>query len=99
MQLGVVRLLPWELLCEVGCTMPEAVRCDVCGKLYSSRHVSSHKRLAHAKDKVPGSGVRERGIQTILDIYNTLSRENKKRVRAEIANMEQTGFPEENGVG
>jgi hypothetical protein len=79
--------------------MPEAVRCDVCGKLYSSRHVSSHKRLAHAKDKVAGSAAKDRGIQTILEIYNTLSHENKERVRAELASMEQQGRPEESCIG
>jgi DNA-directed RNA polymerase subunit N (RpoN/RPB10) len=79
--------------------MPEPVRCDVCGKLYSSSHVSSHKRLAHAKDKIAASAATERGIQTILEIYNTLSSENKKRVLAELASMERGGLPEENCVG
>jgi DNA-directed RNA polymerase subunit N (RpoN/RPB10) len=69
--------------------MPEPVRCDVCGKLYSSRHVSSHKRLAHAKNKVGGSAGPERGMKMILEIYNTLSTENKKRVLAQLANAAQ----------
>jgi hypothetical protein len=69
--------------------MPEAVRCDVCGKLYSSRHLNSHKRLAHAKNKVGGSAVTERGVKTILEIYNTLSPENKKRVLAQLASRDQ----------
>ena len=79
--------------------MPEPVRCDVCGKLYSSRHLSSHKRLAHAKDKLAGSAAKERGIQTILDIYNTLSSENKKRVLKALASVKQAGLPEEDCVG
>jgi hypothetical protein len=79
--------------------MPEPVRCDVCGKLYSSSRLSSHKRLAHAKDKLPGSVARERGIQTILDIYNTLSSENKKRVLEALASIEQGGLAGENCVG
>jgi len=45
--------------------------------------------LAHAKDKVGGSAATERGMKTILEIYNTLSAENKKRVLAELANAEQ----------
>jgi DNA-directed RNA polymerase subunit N (RpoN/RPB10) len=69
--------------------MPEPVRCDVCGKLYSSRHLNSHKRLAHAKDKVGGSAATERGVKTILEIYNTLSPEHKKRVLAQLASMDQ----------
>jgi hypothetical protein len=79
--------------------MPEPVRCDVCGKLYSSSHLGSHKRLAHAKDKVAGSAGREGAIQTILDIYNTLSSENKKRVLEELTSIGTTGLPEENCVG
>ncbi len=79
--------------------MPEPVRCDVCGKLYSSSHLSSHKRLAHAKDKLTGSAAIERAIQTILEIYNTLSSENKKHVLEELASIEQGGLPGENCVG
>lgn len=79
--------------------MPEPVRCDVCGKLYSSSHLSSHKRLAHAKDKVAGSAGRERAVQTILDIYNTLSSENKKRVLEELTSIGKVGLPGENCVG
>jgi DNA-directed RNA polymerase subunit N (RpoN/RPB10) len=69
--------------------MPEPVRCDVCGKLFSSSHVNSHKRLAHAKDRAAGATAPERGMKTILEIYSALSAENKKRVLAELASMEQ----------
>jgi DNA-directed RNA polymerase subunit N (RpoN/RPB10) len=69
--------------------MPEAVRCDVCGKLFSSRHLNSHKRLAHAKGKVTGSVAEEEGIKTILALYKTLSAENKERVLAQLAALEQ----------
>jgi len=68
--------------------MAEPVRCDICGKLYSSRHVSSHKRLAHAKEKFGGSAATERGIKAILEIYRTLSAEDKKRVLAQLADTE-----------
>ena len=76
--------------------MPEPVRCDVCGKLYSSRHLSSHKRLAHGKDKVAGraseptgsSGERD-DMKKILEIYKTLSAENRDRLRAQLAALEQ----------
>jgi len=63
--------------------MPEPVQCDICGKLYSSRHLSSHKRLAHAKHGA-GSGSGETQIKTILELYRALSAEHKKRVLAEI---------------
>ena len=76
--------------------MPEAVRCDICGKLYSSRHLSSHKRLAHGKEKLAGSPAaynssvtQQDGVKKILEIYKTLSAENKERLRAQLATLEQ----------
>jgi DNA-directed RNA polymerase subunit N (RpoN/RPB10) len=69
--------------------MAEPVRCDVCGKLFSSRHVKSHKRLAHPKGKVAVSVAEQDGIKTILDLYKTLSAENKERVLAQLAALEQ----------
>lgn len=76
--------------------MPEPVRCDVCGKLFSSRHLSSHKRLAHGKDKVAGrtseltgSGGERDGVKKILEIYKTLSAENRELLRAQLAALEQ----------
>ncbi len=68
--------------------MPKPVRCDVCGKLFSSRHLSSHKRLAHAKDKLAGAAGQD-GMKTILELYKTLSAEDKARVLAELAAREQ----------
>ena len=68
--------------------MPEPVRCDICGKLYSSRHLSSHKRLAHAKQGA-GSTSGETHIKTILELYKGLSEEHKKRVLADLAAGEQ----------
>jgi DNA-directed RNA polymerase subunit N (RpoN/RPB10) len=68
--------------------MPEPVRCDVCGKLYSSRHVSSHKRLAHAKPK-PGLTSEEDQMKTILELYQRLSAKHKKRLLAQLAADEQ----------
>jgi DNA-directed RNA polymerase subunit N (RpoN/RPB10) len=65
--------------------MAEPVRCDVCGKLFSSRHLSSHKRLAHAKGKLAVSVAEQDGIRMILDLFKTLSAENKERVLAELA--------------
>jgi hypothetical protein len=69
--------------------MPVPVRCDVCGKVFSSSHVNSHKRLAHPKDRAAGATAPEQGMKTILEIYSALSAENKKRVLAKLASMEQ----------
>lgn len=69
--------------------MPEPVRCDVCGKLFSSRHVSSHKRLAHPKQEA-GSSNQEDQMRTILVLYKTLSAEHKRRLLVQLAADEQT---------
>jgi hypothetical protein len=69
--------------------MSEPVRCDVCGKLFSSRHVKSHKRLAHPKAKVAVSVAEQDGMKMILDLYKTLSAENKERMLAQLATLEQ----------
>ncbi len=62
----------------------QLVRCDVCGKLFNSRHVKSHKRLAHPGDKV-GSAAERDAMEKILKLYETLSAENKRRVLALLA--------------
>ena len=68
--------------------MPEPVRCDVCGKMFSSRHLSSHKRLAHANLKSESISDQDK-VKTILSLFETLSAENKGRVIAQLAASEQ----------
>jgi len=62
----------------------EPVYCDVCGKLFSSRHIKSHKRLAHRSDKTVVDADQD-PIQAILDLYEALSVENRKLVLAKLA--------------
>ena len=69
--------------------MPEPVRCDVCGKLFSSRHLSSHKRLAHARQKSGRAADDQDGMKTILEIFRTLSEEDKKRVLEQLSALEE----------
>jgi len=45
------------------------------------RHVSSHKRLAHAKPK-PGLTSEEDQMKTILELYKRLSVQHKSASRA-----------------
>lgn len=49
--------------------MAQAVHCDICGKLISSSHIKSHKRLAHAEL-----------AEKILALFKSLSEEEKKKV-------------------
>ena len=68
---------------SAGGLMPEPVRCDVCGKLFSSRHVSSHKRLAHPKNK-QGWTSEDEQVRTIVELFQTLSSEHKQSVLARL---------------
>jgi DNA-directed RNA polymerase subunit N (RpoN/RPB10) len=65
--------------------MPEPVRCDVCGKLFSSRHLSSHKRLAHIRPRFGEATDQQSGMKTVLELFKNLSAENKERVLAQLA--------------
>src|SRR5260370_42225862 len=76
-----------EFLCEVF-SMPEPVRCDVCGKLFSSRHLSSHKRLAHAKEKLAGAP-RPGGVKTVFQLFKTLFAEDKTPLLSELSPRHQ----------
>ena len=66
--------------------MPEAIRCDVCGKMYNSRHISSHKRLAHASER-PDKASQQALAESIRHLFAGLSSADKERVLAELAAM------------
>ena len=68
--------------------MANPVRCDVCGKLFSSSYVKSHKRLAHSREQV-ASADGQAGMKTILELYKNLSDADKQRVLAKLAPREQ----------
>ena len=59
--------------------MAQTVRCDVCGKLFSSSHIGSHKRLAHPNE--------ETAVQNILGLFKNLSQKSKKKVLEDLASM------------
>ena len=69
--------------------MPEPVRCDVCGKLFSSRHLSSHKRLAHDRQKPSRATDDQNAMKAILELFKTLSGENKERTLAQLAAVKE----------
>ena len=64
--------------------MADTVRCDVCGGLFSSRHLNSHKRLAHGgKNAGPAAenpANDQEAMRKIVDLFGGLSDENKKNV-------------------
>jgi hypothetical protein len=65
--------------------MAEPVRCDVCGGLFSSRHLNSHKRLAHPNQRAVTQTTESKlteqdAMRRIVDLFGCLSEENKKNV-------------------
>ena len=64
--------------------MAEPVRCDICGGLFSSRHLNSHKRLSHgsktAGPVLKSSTSDQDAMRKIIDLFGGLSEENKKNV-------------------
>jgi DNA-directed RNA polymerase subunit N (RpoN/RPB10) len=56
--------------------MAQPVRCDVCGKLFSSSYVGAHKRLAHPKQ----TSTEPASVKKILTLFDALSAEGKKKV-------------------
>ncbi len=64
--------------------MAEPVRCDVCGGLFSSSHLSSHKRLSHGgktTGHIPKSHINDQdAMRRIVDLFDGLAEESKKNV-------------------
>jgi DNA-directed RNA polymerase subunit N (RpoN/RPB10) len=72
-----------------GRAVQPTVRCDLCGKLFSSRYVGSHKRLAHGKPKATVSTAPSDEIEMILRLFRGLPLEKKRRVLIQLAAIEQ----------
>jgi hypothetical protein len=58
------------------------VTCDVCGGIFSQSYLSSHKRLAHSKNRpaVAGPITEKEVIRKIASFYESLSVKGRKRV-------------------
>ncbi len=71
------------------------VRCDVCGGIFSQRHLASHKRLAHNKNGASTAApttapVSEKGvIEKIATLYESLSVNGRKRATRLLTVIEQ----------
>jgi len=50
------------------------VKCDVCGRQYNQRYLTSHKRLSHNAKNDPSISVDDaRAVETILALYKKIS--------------------------
>ena len=63
--------------------MAQPIRCDLCGKLFSSSYVDSHKRLAHPKIKATAPN-EPATARKIIALFKTLSAERQKKLAANL---------------
>lgn len=58
------------------------VTCDICGGIFSQSYLSSHKRLAHSKNRPATAGPipEKEAIRKIASLYESLSVKSQKRV-------------------
>ena len=58
------------------------VTCDICGGIFSQSYLSSHKRLAHSKNRLAATGpiTEKEAIKKIASLYESLSVKGQKRV-------------------
>lgn len=61
--------------------MSQMVKCDVCGRSYNQRYLTSHKRLSHKKKSSAATSVDEaKAVDMILALFMQISAEAKKDV-------------------
>jgi hypothetical protein len=71
--------------------MAQMVNCDVCGGLFSSSHLKSHKRLAHGRKQGPPTPAPlhdQDAMQMILALFDGLSPKNKKLLLKRLTSVE-----------
>jgi hypothetical protein len=63
--------------------MGEMVHCEICGGLYSSSHLKSHKRLAHQKNSpvlMSNPLADQDAMRMIFTLFDGLAAKNKKHL-------------------
>lgn len=75
----------WAMRCDKAIKgfWVRTVRCDICGKLFSSSYLGAHKRLAH---RPPTSTVDQ-----IVDLFRKLSPIEKKKVLEDLQSIATNG--------
>lgn len=72
------------------------VKCDVCGGIFSQRHLASHKRLAHTKIGLAAAATlsapttEKELIEHIASLCKSLSVQGRKRVLRLLTEKNQT---------
>ena len=62
----------------------QLVKCEVCGRHFNQRYLSSHKRLSHDRNRsVPTDEAKT--LDTILALYQQMSSEAKRELLSRLA--------------
>ena len=71
---------------------PAAVTCDVCGRRYNQRYLTSHKRLSHNGKNHAPSADDTRDVETILALYKRISPKARIELKRRLsATSDQSG--------
>ena len=66
--------------------MTGLVKCDICGKMFNTRYLSSHKRIVHADGEEDAKERKQQEVmRKISGLYKGLSAENRKKVLERLA--------------
>ena len=71
--------------------MAQTVRCDVCGKLFSSSYLGAHKRLAHASTEEEVARQHRAASKKILDLFKALPANTQKKILSELSALVASG--------
>jgi len=63
----------------------DVVKCDVCGRRYNQRYLTSHKRLSHNGKNHAPSADDTRDVETILALYKRISPKARKELRRRLS--------------
>jgi hypothetical protein len=58
----------------------QMVKCDVCGRHYNQRYLTSHKRLSHNNKSESNSVDETKAMETILALYKQMSAKARKEL-------------------
>jgi hypothetical protein len=65
--------------------MTGLVKCNICGKMFNTRYLSSHTRIVHAGEEDATERKQQEVMRKISGLYRGLSAENRKKVLERLA--------------
>jgi hypothetical protein len=70
--------------------MPGLVKCDVCERMFNTRYLASHMRMAHkVKERKTPTMKPQEAMRNIVALYRGLSAHNREKVLERLAALEE----------